>query len=67
MYRYLIIYFLSNNKTISFKEMVDYQSEGIKLTFIRDLARGDLLDHLKLCDGPEVRSLLSDNSSNQIY
>ena len=34
--------------------MVEYPSDGIKLSFLKDLARGDLLDHLKLCDGTKV-------------
>jgi hypothetical protein len=38
----------------SFLKMGDYPTDGIKLSFIKDLAKGDLLDHLKLCDGTKV-------------
>ena len=41
-----------------FQEMAECPSDGIKLSFLKDLARGDLLDHLKLCDGSKVSFLV---------
>ena len=35
--------------------MNDYSSDGIKVSFLRELARSDLLDHIKLCEGSKVR------------
>ena len=34
--------------------MGDYGTEGIKTTFLRDLVKRELLDHLSLCEGSKV-------------
>ena len=41
--------------------MNDYSSDGIKVSFLRELARSDLLDHIKLCEGSKVRLKSSQN------
>ena len=34
--------------------MDEYGTEGIKTSFLKDLVKRDLLDHLSLCEGSKV-------------